>query len=685
MGKATLYDVFESALKTTSLISGDIAKYRIEQDEAELRRFELEQKKKMADFELELQARSDFDNFNKDYNTFMDKQQKDLMARIKTNYGQQKAQQWFDEIRVNEEIQLDKYETELRKNHVIQTNLDVIKQYKTVYQGQELYSRGKEVFDSLYQTQSVNQSQYHELMDNLALEVINQRVNTIVDQAGENCQTLDQMLKFVESNLNFNDLNLKIYEPTGGGFDVDNSGALNLPSYKEKAKELATQLYNTKKKELQKKNYDYIERELGDIYSLLNTDLNKAEEKILQAQQYLTKNANNFEASQYESQSKKINSLFDDIKKGDTKSAGTTITMEKLAQSLKANDIEGYIEAFKSGQANGYDVRSKVIDDFFEKYGTGNKAQWIEDNISLCGKVIDLLGDNLPEQAKGVVEQAEKLANNLPKEMKDQAAFIKNDLASFAVDVCLETTWDSNVNTQALLDRVNKRYNALLLKTSEQIANTEIINNKDVINEKKFAQMLKLTTGENADELIFTNTRGVETWLPGGKQAIQKEGGIQDAGTTLLSRITGADIGDIRPSFKVTENGLDVTSEIQYKIGSDTYELKPTDNNKVDLYINGENKGNAFKFKENELKAKREELTKQATQEKEKFVTEENKKIDSFKTMPFDKEFLGKSMTKVVWDNKPEEEKKQILRDLRMNQKEKFDRYVEKYKTQLGL
>jgi hypothetical protein len=683
MSKATLYDVFEAALKTTSLISGDIAKYRIEQDEAELRKFELEQKKKMADFELNLQADSNFDKYNEKYNTFMDEQQKDLMSRIKTNYGKQKATEWFDSVRTNGQIQVDQIETKLRKNHIIQMNMDTIKEYQTVYQGQELYNKCKGAYDSLYQEQNINESQYHDLMDNLALDVVNQRINSIVDQAGDNCQTLDQMKKYVEDNLSFSDFNFRIYNPTGKGFDIDNTGALSLPAYKEKAKELATQLYNTKKKELQKVNYEYIERELGDIYPLLNTDLTKAKEKIVQAQQYLSDNKNNFEASQYESQSKKLNSLYEDLNKGDIKSAGTTITIEKLAQDLKANDIANYIADFQRGKANGYDIRNYVVNEFFEKLGTGDKAKWVEDNYSLCDKVIDLLGNNLPEKAQGVVKQAESLASKLPKEMKDQAAFIKKDLASFAVDVCLETKWDDNVNVQDVLNRVNQRYNALLLKTSEQLAKTEIVNNKDVINEKKFAQMLKLTTGDNAEEFVFTDTRGVENWLPGGKQAIQKEGGIQDAGTTLLSRITGVDAGNIKPSFKVTENGLDVTSEIQYKIGKDTYELKPTDNNKVDLYINGKYKGNAFKFKENELKAKREELTKEATNAKENFAEETNKTIDSFKEMPFDKGLLG--VKDIDWKYYTEDQKKQILRDLKMNQPEKFDKYIEKYKTQLGL
>jgi hypothetical protein len=683
MSKATLWDVFESAMGTAQLITGDIAKYRIEQDKAELRKFELEQKKKMADFELNLQADSNFDKYNEKYNTFMDEQQKDLMSRIKTNYGKQKATEWFDSVRTNGQIQVDQIETKLRKNHIIQMNMDTIKEYQTVYQGQELYNKCKGAYDSLYQEQNINESQYHDLMDNLALDVVNQRINSIVDQAGDNCQTLDQMKKYVEDNLNFSDFNFRIYNPTGKGFDIDNTGALSLPAYKEKAKELATQLYNTKKKELQKVNYNYVQKELGDIYNLLETDLISAKRKVNEAKNYLTKNANNFDESQYKTLSKEINNLFEDLNKGDIKSAGTTITMEKLSQSLKADDIQGYIEAFKSGQANGYDIRSKVVNEFFEKYGTGDKETWIGNNLSLCGKVIDLLGNNLPTQAKGVVEQAEKLANNLPKEMKDQAAFIKNDLASFAVDVCLETQWDDNVNVQDVLKRVNQRYNALLLKTSEQLAKTEIVNDKDVINEKKFAQMLKLTTGDNADEFVFTDTRGVENWLPGGKQAIQKEGGIQDAGTTLLNRITGVDAGNIKPSFKVTENGLDVTSEIQYKIGKDTYELKPTDNNKVDLYINGEYKGNAFKFKENELKAKRKELTKEATNAKENFAEETNKTIDSFKEMPFDKGLLG--VKDIDWKYYTEDQKKQILRDLKMNQPKKFDKYIEKYKTQLGL
>jgi multidrug resistance efflux pump len=127
MSKATLWDVFDAAMGTAELVTGEIAKYKIEQDEAELRKFELEQKKKMADFDLQLQNRTDFDNFESDYNRFMDQQQKNLMSRIKTNYGQQRATEWFDNLRVDGQIQIDKLETDLRKNNVLQTNMDIIK------------------------------------------------------------------------------------------------------------------------------------------------------------------------------------------------------------------------------------------------------------------------------------------------------------------------------------------------------------------------------------------------------------------------------------------------------------------------------------------------------------------------------------------------------------------------------
>ena len=41
MSKATLWDVFDAAMGTAELVTGEIAKYKIEQDEAELRKFEL--------------------------------------------------------------------------------------------------------------------------------------------------------------------------------------------------------------------------------------------------------------------------------------------------------------------------------------------------------------------------------------------------------------------------------------------------------------------------------------------------------------------------------------------------------------------------------------------------------------------------------------------------------------------
>ncbi len=258
MSKATLWDVFESAMGTAQLITGDIAKYKIEQDEAEIRKFELEQKQKMADFDLELQGKTDFDNFDKYYNEFMDKQEKDLMSRIKTNAGHQAAKQWFDTQRVNNQIQVDKIETSLRKNHILLTNEDSARMNKEIYQGMELYNRDKAIYDSEFKNGLINEAQYHAKMDQVGKTVLDQRLNNIVDEAANNCESLDQMIEYVDKNFNFDDLDFKIFNPVGDGMDVDNKGAFDLASYKDRGKELVTGLWNTKVKQIQDKNYGVI-------------------------------------------------------------------------------------------------------------------------------------------------------------------------------------------------------------------------------------------------------------------------------------------------------------------------------------------------------------------------------------------------------------------------------------------
>ena len=137
--------------------------------------------------------------------------------------------------------------------------------------------------------------------------------------------------------------------------------------------------------------------------------------------------------------------------------------------------------------------------------------------------------------------------------------------------------------------------------------------------------MLNLTSGEAGEEFVFTDKNGVQVWLPCGKQAIQKEGGLQQTGQNLISKIAGVSVENVNPSFKTTKGGNDISSEIQYRVGSDIYELKPSENGKkVDVYKNGENLGNAYDFNVNKDKAERKELNK----EKQEYI---EKKLDYYK------------------------------------------------------
>lgn len=687
MSKATLWDVFESAMGTAQLITGDIAKYKIEQDEAEIRKFELEQKQKMADFDLELQGKTDFDNFDKYYNEFMDKQEKDLMSRIKTNAGHQAAKQWFDTQRVNNQIQVDKIETSLRKNHILLTNEDTARMNKEIYQGMELYNRDKAIYDTEFKNGLINEAQYHAKMDQVGKTVLDQRLNNIVDEAANNCESLDQMIEYVDKNFNFDDLDFKIFNPVGDGMDVDNKGAFDLASYKDRGKELVTGLWNTKVKRIQDSNYSFITEEISNMYGEIETNPQGVLNKIGQCFQYMNDNpGNKFDTNDRLKLSKELDSLRKKLEKGDTAGAGTSVAKLKLGSDLKAGDIASFIADYKSGISSGYDVRNLVIDNMFKEaksFGyTGSKTDWVKDNLSLNQKIIELLEDNIPDRAKGLSTAAENLCKSSQfKELKERdptlAGQIEEDLANFAVDLALETKWDGEVNVADLTKRLETRYNSLLLKTSQSIADKNIKSQKDL------AQQLKLTTGEAGEEFVYTDKNGVQVWLPGGKQAIQKEGGIQETGANLISEITGVSVDNIIPSFKTTKGGNDISSEILYRVGSDVYELKPTENGKeVDVYKNGERLGNAYKYKQEHLDQEQEKAKDSTRDLKAKQVVDFETQIQSFKSFPYDKS-LG--VKEEYWNDFDDEQKLQQLRALYKKDKKQYEAYVEKHKTELGL
>lgn len=684
MSKATLWDVFDAAMGTAQLITGDIAKYKIEQDEAELRRFEIEQKKKMADFNLELQGKTDFDNFDKKYNEFMDKQEKDLMSRIKTNAGSKVAKEWFDNQRVNNQIQVDKIETSLRKNHIIATNLDSMKQNESLYQGQELYDRNKEIADSMYQDNMVDVFQYHDMINNLGNTVLDQRMNNIVDEAAGNCETLDQMYNYIDTNLNFNDLKLTKYSASGDGSDVDNSGVLDMTGYKDKAKELATGIWNTKVKRIQDSNANYIREEIAGMLGEIESNPQGVLTKIGQCFQYMNNNpGNKFNAKERQSLANDLDDLRKRLQKGDTKGAGTAVASMTLKKDLKAGDIDSFIADYKAGVASGYDVRNLVIDNMFKEakaFGgfTGSKTDFVNENLSLNQKIIELLQDNIPDRAKGLSTAAENLCKSqqfkeFAKENSVLAGQIEEDLANFAVDLALETKWDGDVNTDELTKRLETRYNSLLLKTSKTIADTNI---KD---EKIHAQMLNLTTGEAGEEFVFTDKNGVQVWMPGGKQAIQKEGGLQQTGQNLISKIAGVSVENVNPSFKTTKGGNDISSEIQYRVGSDIYELKPSENGKkVDVYKNGENLGNAYDYNVKKDKAERKELNK----EKQEYIEKKYAPYEELALTLPTKDLVGDSaLSANQWRKLDLNGKVKYLEALKQSKPEEYKKYMDKQKS----
>lgn len=687
MSKATLWDVFDAAMGTAELVTGEIAKYKIEQDEAEIRKFELEQKQKMANFDIELQGKTDFDNFDKYYNEFMDKQEKDLMSRIKTNAGHQAAKQWFDTQRVNNQIQVDKIETSLRKNHILLTNEDSARMNKEIYQGMELYNRDKAIYDTEFKNGLINEAQYHAKMDQVGKTVLDQRLNNIVDEAANNCESLDQMIEYVDKNFNFDDLDFKIFNPVGDGMDVDNKGTFDLASYKERGKELVTGLWNTKVKRIQDSNYSFITEEISNMYGEIETNPQGVLNKIGQCFQYMNDNpGNKFDTNDRLKLSKELDSLRKKLEKGDTAGAGTSVAKLKLGSDLKAGDIASFIADYKAGIASGYDVRNLVVDSMFKEaksFGyTGSKSDWVKDNLSTNQKIIELLQDSIPDRAKGLSTAAENLCKSSQfKELKESdptlAGQIEEDLANFAVDLALETKWDGEVNVADLTKRLETRYNSLLLKTSQSIADKNIKSQKDL------AQQLKLTTGEAGEEFVYTDKNGIQVWLPGGKQAIQKEGGIQETGANLISEITGVSVDNIIPSFKTTKGGNDISSEIQYRVGSDIYELKPTENGKeVDVYKNGERLGNAYTYKQEHLDQEQEKAKDSTRDLKAKQVVDFETQIQSFKSFPYDKS-LG--VKEEYWNDFDDEQKLQQLRALYKKDKKQYEAYVEKHKTELGL
>ena len=313
---------------------------------------------------------------------------------------------------------------------------------------------------------------------------------------------------------------------------------------------------------------------------------------------------------------------------------------------------------------------------------TGSKSDWVKDNLSTNQKIIELLQDSIPDRAKGLSTAAENLCKSSQfKELKESdptlAGQIEEDLANFAVDLALETKWDGEVNVADLTKRLETRYNSLLLKTSQSIADKNIKSQKDL------AQQLKLTTGEAGEEFVYTDKNGIQVWLPGGKQAIQKEGGIQETGANLISEITGVSVDNIIPSFKTTKGGNDISSEIQYRVGSDIYELKPTENGKeVDVYKNGERLGNAYTYKQEHLDQEQEKAKDSTRDLKAKQVVDFETQIQSFKSFPYDKS-LG--VKEEYWNDFDDEQKLQQLRALYKKDKKQYEAYVEKHKTELGL
>lgn len=691
MSKATLWDVFDAAMGTAELVTGEIAKYKIEQDEAELRKFELEQKQKMANFDIELQGKTDFDNFDRYYNEFMDKQEKDLMSRIKTNAGQKAAKQWFDTQRVDNRITVNNVEVALRKNHILNTIEDTAKINNNMYQGMDLYNKNTELYTKAFQDNLINEDQYHNLIDNLGASIVEQRLNSVIDEAAKNCEDLDQMLGYVDSNFNLNDLNLKIYNPVGNGLHVDNKGVFDVAYYKEKGKERATALWNTNVKKIQDDNYSLIN---GEYCNLLNQIINKdfvgIEEKITECLQYMNNNpGNKFNLKQREELLKKFNSLQAQLGKGNTSSAGTSVAYDKLANDLKERDIEAYITDYQKARASGYTIRAKIMEDWYknaqENGYQGSKSDFYSENESLSHKVIELLAKktNMPTKAITFCEAAEGFntkLNELAKAGKIDSSQVKefsSDLANFAIDIALDTVWDENVNTEELIKQIDRRFNALTLKTARAYSDA-------IKNEKQHAKALAETIGEMGEDMVFTDQYGVQTWIPGSKQAIEQTGGLRETGANLIQKIAGVPLEQVQPSYKTTKGGSDMSSEIQYRVGSDIYELKPSKNGKkVDVYKNGENLGNAYDYNIDVVKAARKGLAIRNSKLKDEFISEENKKIDSFVSMPADKGLLG--INSLQWNFMTADEKKQIIRDLRQTNIDKYNQYIEKYKNELGL
>lgn len=592
MAKHTLADVFNSAADLATDVLNTQSKWNQQAADAKLRAQQIDLSTWQQDEINKFKGRTDFENFEQEWNDDFAEKQKEYADQGGKNYYADQytaraGQEMFNQMHASGKLVVSQLVDNGQKNYANQTDLNSIQQINKQPASQERFSTAGSIIERMYSEGRIDDATRAQMLQTQA-------------DGTEYDMTVQASDAWINSNKGATQAQyekyLSGYEPSlayaaaghgDGGYTVS-------PNHKgitEKAKQAA----RTKLKETQDQNNSTIYQNNTKIQQdvLLNPDKKTESQLMAEIQKgILDINATPNLMLDDGDRRARLNELEQLLQAKKTAPAGGTDKFDKYANDMADKLVQSARLGRNSGQPGAstlYNVRDyfmSVLPSVAKQYGLN------DDEIALEK---DKFFNAFVDKATTVYTKDANISNTIAQ-LKDYAAKVskssgtgKETIQNEVMTYCLDKLFDedvSNFNPDTFKKDVENHIGSWVLEqldiqSLDKEGNSSFGQRKGWfgITESEHSMLARGMQNLADKKLVYTSDLEQDVTSQGVRQAVTEK--LDPAARNAISSLTGVSPADIYADWKKAEGKHDVTgTRIYSDRDGNAYEIVPTDKGK---------------------------------------------------------------------------------------------------------
>lgn len=687
MAGATLLDAFNAAAGFTTQAANYMDSQLREKARNDLTTMQLNFEKDSNDFLMNLSQRGDYDNFQKDTDTFLNNYRNKLQKESANAYTARLADQMLGSARNDMQIKVAQSVSTSRRNDMTKQDADNLGLCKQIYSGQSCVDKQSEILDrgyadGRYSTQQYQTSIISEAYEAAKLDYKTAGLKAVAEsiKSGGTKEDVLAAMDRIESNITAKFIqsgtaNIETLDK-GNARYVDATNLIDKEKAKNSAKQEVEAIWETEVVSMQKKN----ESSLSEIYnSMLIPDANMYVIAKQGLRTVSSMGGNKLTSETRVKYTNYFNKILSDVAAGkDAKGSAIDNTLST------PSGAEAFVKVLWSqGGKTGYETQRAYNDAAlkeFRSYSSNPDAQmgdmYLDKKFAKTMNFMDALQNAYPEGAKGIMDSQKNLINALCKAKNEDNA----GEAEMIYSQELEYLWDSFNELKSadftpeklkeIKDKSTARINGLLGDTLNLVRiNPETGKSKyeyGVFTSDE-RLMAKAIQQRDSTDIAYTDENGKKRFLQGTQEGLKP---LENAEKNMVMQLSGVtDESDISAFNESTKSGDDINARNIYQTPDGSqYRFSSADGKKITVEKKSGVNGEWQKIDTPKTAEKKE--NKEIKRQERKTV----KTADEISVNDAIEKSQGKPPKSNItnWDSLPESGKQMILQQIKKDNPKEF-------------